>query len=253
MKIAVIQRQVPDVVEELVIADDGRSLAEDEVMCITNEADEHALEEALILKSRHGAKVTAFAVGRDEAKDALATAVAKGADEAVLIRVPFEHRGDNVRLAAVLAPSLTSAGFDLVLTGVWAADQMDAGLAGLLAVHLGLPYVGGVTALSLDGSRGVVRKEFPGGRLGVMEVSLPAVLGVQSAEQPPRYVPVSKITQIKKTLQVKAQSEPAEVAPGIRASKLVKSGSSAKAEMLPGDTKQVAEAIVRILRERGIA
>jgi electron transfer flavoprotein beta subunit len=255
MKIAVILRQVPDVVEELVIADDGQSLAEDEVMYITNEADEHALEEALILKSRHGARVTVVAAGGDAAKDALATAVAKGADEAVLVAVPFEHRGDNVRLASVLSPAMKAAGYDLILTGAWAADQMDAGLAGLLAMQLSLPYVGGVMSMSVEptGGRGVVRKEFPGGRLGVMEVSLPAVLGIQSAEQPPRYVPVSKVMQAKRTLQVKGQSETSDVAPGIRASKLVKSGSAAKAEMLPGDVTQVADQIVRILRERGIA
>lgn len=255
MKIAVILREVPDVVEELVLAEDGRSLAEDEVMCITNEADEHALEEALILKSRHSAKVTAVAAGGDEAKDALAAAMAKGADEAILVPVPFQHRGDNVRLASVLSPPMNSAGYDLILTGVWAADQHDAGLAGLLAMHLSLPYVGGVISVSLEANaaKGVARKEFPGGRLGVMEFSLPAILGIQSAEQPPRYVPVSKVVQAKRTLQVKKQSEPAQVVQGIRAAKLIKSGFAAKAEMLPGDAKQVAEQIVRILRERGIA
>jgi electron transfer flavoprotein beta subunit len=255
MKVAVILRQVPDVVEELVIAADGRSLDEDEVMPITNEADEHALEEALILKSRHGARVTAIAAGGQEARDALATAVAKGADEAIRVDVPFEYAGDNVRLASVLGPGLKSAGYDLILTGVWAADQMDAGLAGLLAVDLALPYMGGVTAISLEGSgdRGTVRKEFPGGRLGVFEVSMPSVIGIQSAEQPPRYVPVSRVMQAKKALQAKEQKEPPEVVAGVRPSKLVKSGSSARAEMLPGDVKQAAEQIVRILRERGIA
>jgi len=254
VKIAVILRQVPDVVEELVIAEDGRSLAEDEVMHITNEADEHALEEALVLKARHAARVTAVAVGGDEAKDALATAVAKGADEAVWVPVPSEHRGDNVRLASVLSPAMKSAAYDVILTGVWAADQVDAGLAGLLAMHLSLPYVGGVVYVSLeaDGTKGVVRKEFPGGRLGVMEIAFPAVLGIQSAEQPPRYVPVSKVVQAKRTLQVKEQGEPPQVAQGIRASKLTKSGSAARAEMLPGDVTQVAEQVVRILRERGM-
>jgi len=255
VKIAVILRQVPDVVEELVIAEDGRSLAEDEVMHITNEADEHALEEALVLKARHAARVTAVAVGGDEAKDALATAVAKGADEAVWVPVPSEHRGDNVRLASVLGPAMKSEGYDLILTGVWAADQVDAGLAGLLAMHLSVPYAGGVASVSLepDGTKGIIHKEFPGGRLGVMEISLPAVLGIQSAEQPPRYVPVSKVMLAKRTLQVREQGEPPHVVEGLRAAKLIKSTSAAKAEMLPGDAKQVAEQIVRILRERGIA
>jgi electron transfer flavoprotein beta subunit len=255
LKIAVILRQVPDVVEELVIAADGRGLAEDEVMAITNEADEHALEEALILKGRHAASVTAFDVGGDEAKDALATAVAKGADEAVFVPVPFEHRGDNLRLASVLSPALKSAGYDLILTGVWAADQIDAGLAGLLAVNLSLPYVGGVTSVSVDsgGRKAIIRKEFPGGRLGILEVLCPAVLGIQSAEQPPRYVPVSKVVQTRRTIQVRQLSEPHQNVEGIRASKLMKSASAAKAEMFPGDVKQVAEQMVRILRERGIA
>jgi electron transfer flavoprotein beta subunit len=255
VKIAVILRQVPDVVEELVISEDGRSLADDEVMHITNEGDEHALEEALILKARHAARVTAVAVGGDEARDALATAMAKGADEAELVPVPPEHRGDNVRLASVLGPLLKPAGYDLILTGVWAADQVDAGLAGLLAMHLSLPYLGGVVSVSLapGQARGTVHKEFSGGRLGVMEVSLPAVLGIQSAEQPPRYVPVSRVVQAKRTLQVREQTEPAHVVDGIRLAKLVKPTSGAKAEMLPGDAKGVAEQIVRILRERGMA
>ncbi len=255
MKIAVVLREVPDVVEELVIGEDGTSLDEDEVMRITNEGDEHALEEALILKSRHAARVTVLAAGGDEARDALAAAVAKGADEAVRVPVPPEHRGDNVRLASVLSPSMKAAGYDLVLTGVWAADQLDAGLAGLLAMHLSLPYVGGVVSVSLEsnGSKGVVHKEFPGGRHGVMAVSLPAVLGIQSAEQPPRYAPVSRIMQAKRTLQVKDQAEPPQVVEGLRVSKLIKSTSEARAEMLPGTVSEVADQIVRILRERGIA
>ncbi len=254
MKIAVILRQVPDVVEELVIASDGRSLAEDEVTYITNEGDEHALEEALILKGRQAATVTAVGVGGDEARDALATAVAKGADEALFVPVPFEHRGDNHRLAAHLAPAIKSAGYDLVLTGVWAADQLDAGLAGLLAVHLSLPYVGGLTSVAAEpaGDKVTVRKEFPGGRLGVIEVSLPAVLGIQSAEQPPRYASVSKVSQAKRTMQVKELSGPLPNVEGIHVSKLMKSEAGVKAEMLLGDVERVADGIVRILRERGV-
>ncbi|HII41004.1 MAG TPA: electron transfer flavoprotein subunit beta, partial [Thermoplasmata archaeon] len=186
---------------------------------------------------------------------ALATAVAKGADEAILVRVPPEHMGDNVRLASVLGPALKPAGYDLILTGVWATDQLDAGLAGLLATQLSLPYVGGVVSISVEptGTTAVVHKEFSGGRHGVLEVNLPAVLGIQSAEQPPRYVPVSRVVQAKRSLQVKEQGEPPQVVEGIRASKLVKSASAAKAEMLPGTVGEVADQIVRILRERGIA
>src|SRR3990170_6900625 len=197
MKIAVVLRQVPDVVEELVIAPDGRSLSEDDVMYVTSEGDDHALEQALILAGRHKASVTAIGVGGDEARDALATAVAKGADGVVFVPVPFESRGDNHRLAAHLAPAIKSGAYDLVLTGAWAADQLDAGLGGLLAVLLSLPYVGGLASVTVEpgGMKASVHKEFAGGRLGAMEIVLPAVLGIQSAEQPARYAAVSKISQ----------------------------------------------------------
>lgn len=255
MKVAVIQRQVPDVVEELVVAEDGRSLSENDVMYVTNEADEHALEQALLLKARHAAKVVVFGLGGDEARDALATAVAKGADEATFVPIPFESRGDNHRVAAHLAPALASGGFDLVLTGVWASDQLDAGLAGLLAVRLSLPYLGGLTSASVqpDGRKAIVRKEFAGGRLGVFEVALPAVLGIQSAEQPPRYAAMTKVMQAKRTLQAKELGGSLPDAKGLAVAKLMKPESGAKAEMLTGDAAHVADSIVRIVRERGLA
>lgn len=254
MKVAVILRQVPDVVEELVIAADGRSLAEDEIMYVTNEGDEHALEQALILKARHGAMVTAVSAGGPEARDALAAAAAKGADEAILVPVPFENRGDNLRLAAELAPAMKSGAYDLILTGVWASDQIDAGLPGLLASHLSIPYVGGLTSIGVDaeGRKGIVHKEFPGGRLCVMEVELPAVLGVLSAEQPPRYVAVSKVMQAKRTLQPKELGGSPPDVESLPIIKLMKPEAAAKAEMIPGDATRVGEQIFRLLRERGI-
>ena len=255
MKIAVLVREVPDVVEELVIAEDGQSLSEDDIMYIPSEADEHALEEALLLKARHDASITAVGLGGDEARDALANAMAKGADGAALLAVPFEHRGDNQWLASALRPELASGGYDLILTGASAADQMDAGLPGLLAAHLSLPFLGGITAVAIDPARrkGTVRKEFPGGRLGVLEAPLPCVLGILSAEQPPRYVPVSKVMQARKTLQVREVPQPPGLAAGVRPTKLMKAASATRAEMFPGDANQVAEHIVRLLRERGLA
>ncbi len=254
MKAAVILRQVPDVVEELVIAEDGRSLAEDDVMYITNELDEHALEQALLLKSRHPGTVTAIGVGGDAAREALASSVAKGADDAVFVPVDFVARGDNVVLSSHLAAALKAGGYDLILAGVHAADQLDAGLGGLLAARLGVPYVGGLTGVELEGGgrMAVVHKEYPGGRLGVMEVDLPAVLGIQSAEQPPRYVPVSKVMQAKRALQVREVKGPLPQVAGVSVRKLLKPESAAHAKMLEGDEEAVATQIVALVKERGL-
>lgn len=254
MKVAVILRLVPDVVEELVIADDGRSLAEDEIMYITNELDEHALEQALLLKERRGARLTAIGVGGDEARDALATAVAKGADEAVYVPLEAQDRADSHRIGAHLAGLLRQERFEVLLAGTQSIDELDGSLGGILASHLGLPYVGGLAAVDTDpsGSKATVKKEFPGGRLAVLEVSLPAVLGIQAAEQPPRYAAVSRIMQVKKSLQVKEWKAPVPDVVGVRITGLAKPEAAGRAEMIPGDAESVAARIARLLQERGL-
>ena len=253
MKVAVILRQVPDVVEELVIAEDGKHLSEDDVMYTTNEWDDHALEQALILKERHGHRVTAIAVGGSEAKDALATTIAKGADEAIFVPVEFQARGDNHKLAALLAPMLRDGGYNIVMTGMQAADQIDGGLGSILASHLKLPSAGGITSVGVTPGGGLLlKKEYPGGRIGVMEIAVPAFIDIQSAEQPPRYVPVSKVMQARKTMQVKEMKLAVPDITGTRITQLMKPEAGARAKMLEGDEEKVAAGIATILKERGL-
>jgi len=254
MKVAVIIRQVPDVVEELVIAEDGRSLSEDDVMYITNELDDHALEQALILKGRHGAHVAAYGIGGSEARDALATSVAKGADEAVYVPLEFKDRGDNHKLAMHLAALLRDGGFDLILSGMQAVDEVDGSLGGILASHLSIPYMGGLLGVDLatSGGKVTVKKAYPGGRVGVMDVTSPAILGIQSSEQPPRYVPVNKVMQAKKTMQVKEMKTPVPNIAGLFITQLQKPETGARAKMLEGDEDGVASIIANLLKERGL-
>src|SRR3990170_2992511 len=99
---------------------------------------------------------------------------------------------------------------------------------------------------------GARARQAPLPAFAVLEVGLPAVLGVQSAEQPPRYVPVSKVAQAKRTLQLTELTEPTVLEMGVRPTKLLKSDPISRAEMLTGDVSQVADQIVRLLRERSL-
>ncbi len=254
MDLIVLMKQVPDVVEELVIDDDGKALDTDEVMYIPNELDEHALEQALLLKEQHGGKITVISVGGDEAKDALASAVAKGADEAVYVEAEMEGQCDNHKLASHLDGIIKGRTFDMLLTGVQAVDDIDGSVGSLLATHMDLPYVGGLAKVSADPGRRVttVEKEFPGGLLGEMEVTFPAILGVQSAEQPPRYVPVSKVMQTKKTLEVEELGDELPEVSGLAIQEMVLPEPAERAEMLEGDGEDVAARIVELLQERGL-
>ncbi len=253
MHVVVVQRMVPDVVEELELAPDGLSLKEESIRYITNELDEHALEQALILKERAQAKVTVIVVGVREADNALASAVAKGADEGVKVVSDFGRWRDNHRLASLLALSLKEMEYDLVLTGVMAIDDLDGSLGGILAGHLDLPYTGSASKVAVEpgASKAVVEKEYPGGLLGVMEVSLPAVIGIGSAERPPRYVPVSKVRMAMRSLAPKEIPGAPEAVSGLKIIEMARPEVS-KAEMIEGSPEEIADRMVAILKESGL-
>jgi len=85
--------------------------------------------------------------------------------------------------------------------------------------------------------------------IGEMQVNLPAVLGIQSAESPPRYVAVSKVRQAMKTVTLDEQTSPAlDHSGGPTVSRMFQPESGERAEMIEGDIDSIAERLVEILR-----
>ncbi|MDR7610724.1 MAG: electron transfer flavoprotein subunit beta/FixA family protein, partial [Armatimonadota bacterium] len=121
MHVVVVGKLVPDLVEDLEVDASGRGLDRQFLKLVLNEFDEHALEEAVLLKEAHGARVTVLAPEAEGVDDALYTALAKGADRAMKL-VGLGEAPSSRQIAAALASALPSLGFDLVLTGVQAAD-----------------------------------------------------------------------------------------------------------------------------------
>jgi electron transfer flavoprotein beta subunit len=152
----------------------------------------------------------------------------------------------------MFASLLRGLAFDLVLTGVRAIDDLDGSLGGLLAGYLSLPYVGLIrkVEISSDGGTVVVEKEYPGGYAAELEVRLPAVLGIQAAEQPPRYVPVSRLRQVMKTGTVEEQMASPPPAEPVGVERLFKPEEGKGATMLCGSPEEVARQITNLLSER---
>lgn len=258
MNILVLLKMVPDVVEELEIAAGGKSLDAEMLRMIVNERDVHALEAALLLKEKHGGRVTVLGLDAPDMDDALFTALAKGADRAV--KITGAEPGLSTRAAAdILAQALEQAGVwpaDLVLTGVQAIDDLDGLAAPLLAHQLGVPYAGIVTRIAPDaaGASATIIKEYPRGVHGEFEITLPAVLGVQAAEQPPRYVPVVKVRAAMKSQRIDAVASPAPAAgpPLIEVLSMEKPQATTQAEMLEGPPEKLAERVCEILAGRGL-
>ena len=253
MNLLVLIKQVPDLVEELELNDEGTDLNRDAVQYKINEFDDHALEEALQLKAETGATVTALALESDEADKLLFTALAKGADRAVKITGDFSGGVSNRVAARAMANVIGSLQWDLILTGVQAVDDRDGQLGMLLAGYLGAPQVGVVTGVKVDGGKATVKKEYAGGVMGEFEVDLPAVLGIQAAREVPRYVPVSRLRQVMKTATLEeAAAGDVAVAVGSSIRRMMKPQRDSHATMLEGDPEQIANSILDLLKARGL-
>ncbi len=253
MNIVVPLRQVPDLVEELELDDSGKDLNREWLKYKINEFDDHALEEALLLKEDSGATVIAMALDGEDIDKALFTAAAKGADRVVKVTGDFGAAVQAHVAARAFANALQSMEYDLVLTGVQAVDERDGQVAVLLAHYLGVPHVSVVTGVSLSDGKANVSKEYAGGVMAEFEVDLPAVLGIQAARQTPRYAPVSRVRQAMRNTDLEEVSAAdVSVAVGSEVERMYKPETGHGAEMLEGSPEEIAEKIVNILKERGI-
>jgi electron transfer flavoprotein beta subunit len=255
MNITVVVKLVPDLVEEITIDEGGLALDTDWLRMIISEADNHALEQAVLLKEAAGGTVTVLAPHAEDVDDVLFAAAARGADRLVKLTGNEESVSSHA-LARGVFEALGGHAPDLLLTGVQAHDDLDGSLGPLVAAMLGTPYVGYVAGVTLGEGTVTVRKEYPGGLLAEMEVQLPATLGVQVAEQPPRYVAVSKIRQAMKTAEIE-EVEVLETGEGEDAgvpsvTRMYLPEAAERATMLDGDEDEIAESIVGVLEELGV-
>lgn len=250
MNIVVPVKLVPDLVEELEINDDGTDLERDFLSYRINEFCDHAIEEALQLKEAHGGRVTVIAVEREETDKVLYTALAKGADRAVKITGVDEAAPTQV-VARAMCQVLGGIEYDVVLTGVQAADDRDGQLGVLMAGHLGIPHVSVVSEIAVSDGVLTVHKEYAGGVVARFEVAPKVVLGVQAARETPRYAPVSRVRQVMQQTQLETVAVDAvERDPGSTVRRMFTPEKGEGAQMLEGSAVEVAGRIAQILREK---
>ncbi len=253
MKIVVLIKLVPDLVEELEIDASGAALDTTWLRLVINEFDDHAIEQAILLKERGEAEVIVVAPDAEGVDDALFAAAAKGADRLIKLVGDFEAGLNNHALARALAARVKAWQPDLVLTGVQTHTDLDGPVGPLLAAALDMPYVGYVAGVTVSDGQVTIQKEYPGGLLAEMTVTLPAVLGVQAAEEPPRYVAISKIRQAMKSASIEelAVAE-LDASGGLIVERMFKPETGARAAMIDGDEAEVAARLVEIFQEAGI-
>ncbi|MCY0875839.1 MAG: electron transfer flavoprotein subunit beta/FixA family protein [Firmicutes bacterium] len=183
MNILVCLKQTFDT-EARIVLEDGR-IKEDGVQFVINPYDEYAVEEAIALKERFDGVVTVISIGPARVDEAVRTALAMGADEAVIVDDPAAF-GDEFTASTVLAATIKSRPYDLILAGNQAVDDGSGQVALRTAELLGIAHIGVVTKLSVEDGRVTAERDAEGDT-EIVEAALPVMVTAQQGLNEPRY------------------------------------------------------------------
>ncbi|WP_433743516.1 electron transfer flavoprotein subunit beta/FixA family protein [Falsibacillus pallidus] len=196
MNIFVLMKRTFDTEERITIS--GGQINEDGAEFIINPYDEYAVEEAIQLRDAHGGEVTVVTVGNSEAEKQLRTALAMGADKAVLINTEDDlEYGDQFTTAKILAEYLKDKDADIILGGNVAIDGGSGQVGPRVAELLDIPYVTTITKLEVNGDKATIVRDVEGDS-EVIEASLPLLVTAQQGLNEPRYPSLPGIMKAKK-------------------------------------------------------
>jgi electron transfer flavoprotein beta subunit len=188
VKIAVCIKQVPDTTD-VKIDPKTNTLVREGVASICNPFDEYAIEEALLLREKHGGEVHVITMGPPQAIDVLKNALAVGSDKVYLVSDRAFAGADTLATAYALSKTIQTIGnADLVICGKQAIDGDTAQVGPGIATRLGIPqltYVCKIREINPEAKKIVVERLLEHGR-EILESSLPALITVVKDINEPR-------------------------------------------------------------------
>ncbi|MDR2427883.1 MAG: electron transfer flavoprotein subunit beta/FixA family protein [Endomicrobium sp.] len=186
MNIIVCIKQVPNTTNVQIDHETGR-LKRDGLESIINPFDEYAIEEGVRIKERVGGKVTVITIGHPQAEAVLREAIAKGADESVLLSDRAFGGADTLATSYALSTAVRFLGnFDIVICGKQASDGDTAQVGPGIAEMLDIPHVAYVKKVeSVDDKTIKVERMMEDG-YDLIESSLPVLLTVVKEINNPR-------------------------------------------------------------------
>ena len=257
MNIIVCIKQVPDSTRVKVDPKTG-TLIRAGVPSILNPYDHYALEKALTIKAKTGAKVTVLSMGPAQAVAVLRLALALGADEGVLLSSRAFAGSDTWATSYALAMAIRKIGsFDMILCGQMAIDGDTAQTGPGIAFHLGIPQITFCESVDSDGSHAVVKKLIEGGHQ-ILEADLPVLITmtmpVDYAPKYPSFMAAHKaqdkktVTWTEKEIGADMHKLGLEGSP-TRVSRIFPPAARQKGEMFNGSAEEMAAKFVEILKK----
>jgi electron transfer flavoprotein beta subunit len=250
MKILVCIKQVPQKDAPLKLKENGSWIRED-VSYEVNEPDAYALEEALRQKEKNGGEVVVITAGPARAQQVLREALAKGADRAIHLEGEEFVGLDAASTAKAIAAAAKNENFDLIFTGLQSDDFGYAQTGVLLAGVLGWPHATIILQIAKQENGLRLKRELESGYFQDLEISLPAVLAIQSGGNKLRYATLLGIKQAKNKPMSKL-SWPDVAATvgknGLKIERLYIPEKQKKTETLEGPPADVARELVDKMR-----
>ncbi|WP_424934739.1 electron transfer flavoprotein subunit beta/FixA family protein [Amaricoccus macauensis] len=252
MKIIVPVKRVIDYNVKVRVKADGSGVDLANVKMSMNPFDEIAVEEAIRLKETGGAsEVVVVSIGVKQAQETLRTALAMGADRAILVEATEDVHTDiePLAVAKLLAKIVAEEAPGLVICGKQAIDNDMNATGQMLAALLGWAQATFASELKVAGESAVVTREVDGG-LQTIKVTLPAIVTADLRLNEPRYASLPNIMKAKKKpLETRTPADyGVDVSPRLE---IVKTGEPAarKAGVMVGS---VDELIAKLKDEAGV-
>jgi electron transfer flavoprotein beta subunit len=221
MKILVSVKRVVDFNVKVRVKSDGSGVETANVKMSMNPFDEIALEEAVRLKEAGVAtEIVAVSCGTQACQETLRTALAIGADRAILVESAEELQ--PLAVSKLLKSIVEKEKPGLVILGKQAIDDDSNQTGQMLAALLGWPQATFASKLKLANEKAEVTREVDGG-LETLSIKLPAIVTTDLRLNEPRYVTLPNIMKAKKkTLEVlKPEALGVDVSPRLTTLKVV--------------------------------
>jgi electron transfer flavoprotein beta subunit len=250
MKIIVCIKQVPERDAQVRIDSSGKWIEESDIQFAMNESDAYALEEALQLKEKNGGEVIVLSAGPERAGTTIREALAKGADRAIQVESDGLNQLDALGVAQLLATAARQENPDLVLTGLQ-SDDLGYGQTGVIMAELmGIAHASLILNVEKTDGGITVKRELEEGWFQNIEISLPAVLMIQSGGTKLRYATLMGIKKAKtKELRKISAAELGQAsAPAATLEKITLPQKQKSTQIIPGNTKEAAATLVEKLK-----
>jgi electron transfer flavoprotein beta subunit len=252
MKVLVPVKRVIDYNVKVRVKADGSGVDLANVKMSMNPFDEIAVEEAIRLKEKGVAtEIVVVSIGVKQAQETLRTALAMGADRAILIEATADVQQDiePLAVAKLLKAVVEAEAPGLVLCGKQAIDNDMNATGQMLSALLGWSQATFVSELTVEGDHAVMTREVDGG-LQTIRVKMPTIVTVDLRLNEPRYASLPNIMKAKKKpLEEKTAADyGVDVTPRLSVVKTVEPAGR-KAGVKVGS---VAELIAKLKDEAGV-